>query len=170
MQRRSSRLAKSRHRVVRFEEHSDAGGGSGGRGGGSSGSGAGSGAGNGNSGRGTAAEKCIPGRPSVGSTALSGERVRLAVGESVAGLPCTAEVEQSHADRFSGDYFSSIKLYVPFACIVCAPGCACGLNLHLIVFLRAVSLLPVVAHVPRPRLCHNMMQDRVALNAQWRCG
>ncbi|KAK1863827.1 hypothetical protein I4F81_006381 [Pyropia yezoensis] len=109
MQRRSSRLANSRHRVVRFEEHGDAGGGGGARGGGASSSGAGRGAGS-DSGRGASAEKCIPGRLSVGSTAVSGERFRFAVGELVAGLPCTAEVERVDAARFSGNYFSSIKL------------------------------------------------------------
>lgn len=150
MQRRSSRLAKSRHRVVRFEEHGDAGGGGRGRGGGGSGSGAGSGAGNGSNVRGAAAEECIPGRLSVGSTVVSGERVHLAIGESFSGLPCTAEVEQAHADRFLGDCFSSIKLYVPFACIVCSSGCECGLNLYLFV------LCVLSCCYPLSQMCHGL--------------
>lgn len=147
MQRRSSRLANSRHRVVRFEEHGDAGGGGGARGGGASSSGAGRGAGS-DSGRGASAEKCNPGRLSVGSTAVSGERFRFAVGELVAGLPCTAEVERVDAARFSGNYVSSIKLYALFSCMDCASRCKCGLNLHLLaLWVLSHCYLLIVADV-----------------------
>jgi len=111
--RRSSRLAKSRPRVVRFQDPAVVGGGGG------------SGGGNHRT-AGVVVGECIPGQRSAGLTAASGpsvqaacpqeallERIRLAAGGKGVGLLCSSEVEQGDVERFGRDFLSTIKLYVP---------------------------------------------------------